>query len=250
MKRTWTITLVVILFAAMTACSGKSSTNSSPNSSTTSSSSNSGVTNSGSSYVMPKVADTPTPAATIDSNQNSWSPIFIVSSPDPKSIAVTGAGGELNFTLGAKDSYAYKFRTGYSKADVVIDALALNTGTVPLGIALTCRTASDYSKWYEFRVSLAGQYNIYYYDNSLKDKGQNPYVLLKQGSTDAMFPVKANDIKATCQGSSLSLNINGQDVTSVTDNKLTGEGTVGVGATSSYNVPVAINFQSLNITQP
>jgi len=128
--------------------------------------------------------------ATLDSNQTSWSPIFIVTSQNPKAVAVNEKGGELEFQLGAKDSYAYKFRKGYSKADVVVDALALNTGTVPMSVVLTCRTASDYSKWYEFRVSLSGQYYIYYYDNSLKDKGQNPYITLKSGTTDAMFQSK------------------------------------------------------------
>lgn len=95
MKRTWMLTLVVVLIAAMTACSSKSSTPTSTN--------NSGVTNSGSNYVMPKTADTPTPAATLDSNQKSWSPIFIVTSQNPKSVAVTENGGELDFQLGAKD---------------------------------------------------------------------------------------------------------------------------------------------------
>lgn len=244
MKRTWMLKLVMILIVVLTACSGKGSTPTSTNTT------NSGTTNSGSSYVMPKIADTPTPIATIDSNQTSWSPIFIVTSQNPKAVTVNETGGELNFQLGAKDSYVYKFRQGYSKADVAIDALALNTGTVPMSVILTCRTASDYSKWYEFRVSLAGQYYIYYYDNSLKDKGQNPYVTLKSGSTGALFPIKANDIKATCKSTSLLLNVNGQDVTSVSDNRLTGEGTIGIGAASSYNVPVALTFQSLNITQP
>ncbi|MDR3577160.1 MAG: hypothetical protein P4L50_25140 [Anaerolineaceae bacterium] len=243
MKQTWKLTLVIILVAAITACSAKSTPVSTNNT-------NAGTTNSGSSYVMPKSADTPTPVATLDSNAKSWSPIFIVTSQNPKMVSVNENGGEVDFKLDAKDSYAYKFRTGYSKADVVVDALALNDGSVPMAVVLTCRTAADYSKWYEFRVSLAGQYYIFYYDNSLKDKGQNPYVTLKSGTTDAMFPIKANDIKATCQGTTLALNINGQDVTSISDNKLSAEGTVGIGAASSYNVPVAINFQSLNITQP
>ncbi len=243
MKRTWMLTMVVILIVAITACSAKATPVATNNT-------NAGTTNSGSNYVMPKSAATPTPVATIDSNQKSWSPIFIVTSQNPKSVAVTENGGELDFSLGAKDSYAYKFRTGYSKADVIVDALALNAGKVPMGVSLTCRTAADYSKWYEFRVSLSGQYYIYYYDNGLKDKGQNPYVTLKQGTTDAMFPIKANDIKVTCQGTSLALNINGQDITSISDNRLSTEGTIGIGAASSYNVPVAINFQSLNVTTP
>jgi hypothetical protein len=243
MKRTWMITSVVILIIAITACSAKATPVATNNT-------NAGTTNNGSSYIMPKTADTPTPAATLDSNTKSWSPIFIVTSQNPKTVSVTDNAGQLNFELGGKDSYAYKFRTGYSKADVVIDALTLNTGKVPMGVALTCRTAADYSKWYEFRVSLAGQYYIYFYNNALKDTGKNPYVLLKQGTSDAMFPIKANDIKATCQGTTLALNINGQDVASISDNNLSGEGTVGVGATSSYNVPVAITFQSLNITTP
>jgi len=244
MKRSWMLTtMVLILTAAITACSAKSTPTSTNNT-------NAGTTNNGNSYVMPKSADTPTPVATLDTNTKSWSPIFIVTSQNPKTVAVNENGGELDFTLGGKDSYAYKFRTGYSKADVIVDAIALNAGKVPMGVLLTCRTASDYSKWYEFRVGLAGQYNIYYYDNALKDKGKNPYVSLKQGTTDAMLPIKANDIKATCKGTSLSLNINGQDIASISDNKLSGEGTVGIGATSSYNVPVAINFQSLNVTTP
>jgi hypothetical protein len=89
MKRTLMIILVVILIAAMTACSGKSSTTGTGNSS-------SGGNNSSSGYIQPKTADTPTPAATIDSNQKSWSPIFIVTSPNPKSVKVLEQGGELD----------------------------------------------------------------------------------------------------------------------------------------------------------
>jgi hypothetical protein len=185
-----------------------------------------------------------------DSGEKNWSEPFIVASQNPKAINIFVGKDVLKFELGAPETYVYKFRDAFKKADVVIETVAQNKGKTPVGMSLVCRAKEDMSEWIEFRVEQSGHYLLYFYNSALKLKEKNPYVSIKEGQSDAMYPIVPNTLKATCQGTTFSLAINGQDVMSIQDNSLADTGLVGIGVASSYNTPANIDFTKVVLSAP
>jgi hypothetical protein len=215
--------------------------------------------------ITPTAMPTNTPVANT-STQSSIYDDFTVLDPDWKedyvvtTQALPGAikskssinAGKMVFEFNDTETYLYRFYLNPAKADVVIEASVQGAGQQMNGMALTCRVADDLTSWYEFRVNGLSQYFIYRFDQSLKDGGKNPYVLLEQGSLrkDYFKPTSENILRATCQGVELSLESNGNLVTKVSDGTLTESGMVGMGAMSSSLLPVSIRFDYFSYAQP
>jgi hypothetical protein len=159
----------------------------------------------------------------------------------------------LDFDLKDKETFMYTFFKDSQKADVAAEVKYQSIGAADNGIALICRAKADYSTWYEVRVGLDGIYNIYKYDKSLKQTGENPYVRIKTGKApkNTILPVEVNSIKFICKGQDLTLDINGGKFSATEKNAdLTGDGLVGVGAMSLDTVPVHFKVTSFAISQP
>jgi hypothetical protein len=184
-----------------------------------------------------------------------WSDLYVVTTqaqPGSMLSKVSTSAGKMVFDIQDTETYVYKFYENPSKPDVVVEAMVQGVGQQMNGMALVCRAKNDYSAWYEFRVNGLSQYFLYRFDVGQRDSGKNPYILLQQGGLrkDYFAPVQDNVIRATCQGSDLTLEVNGHAITTVTDGILTDAGLVGVGAMSSTLLPVSVRFDYLSYGQP
>jgi len=160
--------------------------------------------------------------------------------------------GWLSFDILDEETYMYQLYQNPVEADVVLETKYQPGGNHTVnGIALVCRATEDFSKWYEFRVSSSNRYSIFLYDKSRKEKDDlNPYVELAGGVSDLISPAKENVFRAMCNGTTLVLEVNGEQVASVQDGELQEQGLVGVGAMSSNLTPTFVKFDYLGVSKP
>ncbi len=157
-------------------------------------------------------------------------------------------GGNLVFDIQEAETYLYKFYKNPARPDVVIEASVEGNGAQVNGMALVCRAKNDYSGWYEFRVSDEARYFVYRYDQALKTDEKNPYIELASGkfSKDVFTPFDANTLRMTCEGNTISVEVNGNLITELEDYALPESGMVGLGGMSHNMLPVIVNFDYLS----
>ncbi len=184
-----------------------------------------------------------------------WSGPFTVTTkalPGKALSKVSIEDGWLSFNIQDEETYMYEFYLNPAAADVVLETKYQPGGNHTVnGIALVCRAAEDFSSWYEFRVSSSNRYSIFLYDKSRKENDDlNPYVELAGGVSSTISPAKTNVFRAMCNGTSLVLEMNGEQVASVQDGTLQEDGLVGVGAMSSNLTPTFVKFDYLSVSKP
>ncbi|MCC6146773.1 MAG: hypothetical protein IT308_04325 [Anaerolineaceae bacterium] len=187
--------------------------------------------------------------------QSTWGDLKVVTTqakPGQMKTSAKYEDGKMIFEFRDLETYAYKFNQNRSQSNVVLEAQILPTGHTSNGMALVCRANSDLTEWYEARLSSTSQYWLFRYDAALREKDQNPYVLIKQGSLpiNVFYPAKPNVVRFTCQDNNLKLESNGQEVISTSDGALTKGGLAGIGAMSHEILPVAIQFDYFSYGQP
>ncbi len=166
---------------------------------------------------------------------------------------VTTDAGKLTFQFQAKETYAYKFLQTSFPADVVVETKFLALNHINNGVAIVCRANDDMSEWLEVQLTSRSKYSIFHYDKARKDnEGKNPYVQLATGGVNVqtMYPMKDNVVKVTCSGSKISLEINGAQVTSFDGTPILSGGKVGLGAMSTDVLPIGVQFDYLDVSQP
>lgn len=184
-----------------------------------------------------------------------WSEPFMVTTkalPGKELSKASIQNGWLSFEILDEETYMYQLYQNPTPADVVLETKYQPGGNHTVnGIALVCRAAADMSKWYEFRVSSSNRYSIFLYDKSRKEKNDlNPYVELAGGVSSAISPAKENIFRAMCNGTTLVLEVNGEQIASVQDGELQEEGLVGVGAMSSNLTPTFVKFDYFDVKKP
>ncbi len=158
--------------------------------------------------------------------------------------------GVLSFNIQDKESYIYKFHNNDAGQDVTLETKFLNKGHPNNGVALVCRVASDYSSWYEARVSPQGKWAIYRYDKARKEfEGKNPYIPLKEGVMRPKLasPMKPNTVNFSCIDTKLTLSFNGEEVYVSNNNELMQTGLVGLGVMSYDLMPVQVEFEYFDL---
>lgn len=181
-------------------------------------------------------------------DDKNWSEAHIVTSSNPKDVKISIEDNELKFDLRAENSYVYRFYGDKTYKDVTIDAEVTNSGNYQ-GIAFICHAAPDKGEWYEFRISVGGQFELFHYDQKLKDRqAKNPYVRVDQvTATDVMNLTKPNQVKVTCKGSNMALEINGEEVLAKQSGEFLSEGLVGIGVLAFDRTPVIVSFNQITI---
>ena len=185
-----------------------------------------------------------------------WSaPVTVTTQALPQQVysKVTLDGSQMIFNLADKETFMYRFYKNPTPQNVIHETSFVAGGNIQNGIALICRAKTDYSSFYEFRVTSNSLYAITHYDKSLKDdQDKNPYDELKSGGIPLgkIHPNKANVMRAICDGTTLTLEINGFKLASYQDSSLPDAGLAGVGAMSHDVVPVNIRFDYLSFKAP
>ncbi|MBI9050649.1 MAG: hypothetical protein JEZ00_14605 [Anaerolineaceae bacterium] len=194
-----------------------------------------------------------------DEDTASWY-TWVVAGDASKNFTQTKPGTIL-FSLPSSETYAYMANENYDYEDVIVEAQMTATIYGDNGLAVACRISED--GWYEARIHTTGQYagsfQVYRYDQALRDEGKNPYVniiggLERVNSVDILNGSKTNIVALRCVGDSIQPIINGVPQTlpkevAITDDYLS-SGQVGVAAMSFGNGKVEVEVDYISVQQP
>ena len=170
---------------------------------------------------------------------------FLLGEGDEKNMDLYWDEDKIVFDLNGPNLWPYVTYDPYIYTDVRIDVEAENLGNNNNMVTMLCRYDEDLG-WYEFNITNSGLYWIYYYDNVIAKDYINLY---NGGSTAIKMGRDTNVYTAICEGTELSLYINGVLARSV-EHKDLKEGQVGFGVSSFENYPVKVNFNWFEISQP
>ena len=168
----------------------------------------------------------------------------IVTNGDPMGVITSLENGKNQIEIDSLYTYSYYIFERLNVNDARLEIQVTNLGVNNNNISLICRYSEN--GWYEFNVASNGLYWIYRYDPLKAD----PYVKLwNGGSRQVKMGQEENTYVATCDENKLTLEINGAEVISVTDDVLT-TGKVGLSV-SSYNVaPSIVKINRFTVSVP
>ncbi len=169
-----------------------------------------------------------------DALLSDWVYFLMSGTEDGFSANITNS--KLQIEIPAKQTWVYFYLDPLVVGDVRLDAKVENLGRNSNNVSLFCRY-SDSRGWYEFNVANNGEYTIFYYDAVT----QEYIVLYTGGSKQIKMGKGTNEITAVCQGNSLTLGINGVEVRTVKDSRLS-EGTVGLSVSSFDIIPILVEY--------
>lgn len=158
---------------------------------------------------------------------------------------VYNENGALRFENNGEYLFTYVYYDPYIYTDVRIDMEAENLATNDNSVTLACRYDPERG-WYEYNIDNDGEWTLYYYDMVIaKDYVQ----LYDGGSTAIKMGRDTNTYTMICQGTELSLYINGV-FTKTYEHKDLKEGQVAFGVSSYDSYPVKVNVNWLEISEP
>ena len=200
----------------------------------------------------PQPTEPPPPAALdyfteeFDVSNENWT-YFVtkndINADDSGSVPYT-EDGFLIFDL-SKYLNVYAMYDPYTYDNVRIDARVENRGTNNNNINLICRYSDE--GWYEIAIANNGLYWLYAYDGA-----RGSYAKIADGGSNKIKAGKeVNDYTFVCNERNLILYINGIETRTYTDNQYVfRRGQVGVGASSFKDLPVKVEFDYVQISQP
>ena len=182
---------------------------------------------------------------------NDWSILTVTGSDDsdPDKVTVEAQDGKLIWDFDSEYVYYYLFYEAFTYEDVKIDVRADNRGRNNNNISLICRYDPEVG-WYEFNIANNGLYDIYYAE--VDTDGDIIYNRITNGGSNAIKQGKeVNEYSISCDGEELSLVINGDEVTTVSErNYGLRDGQVGVSVSSFNVLPILIEMDWIEISEP
>ena len=182
---------------------------------------------------------------------NDWSVLTVTgsNSADADKVTVEAQDGKLVWNFDSEYVYYYLFYDAFQYEDVKVDVSADNRGRNNNNISLICRYDPDIG-WYEFNIANNGLYDIYYAE--VTSSGEISYNRITNGGSNAIKQGKeVNEYSISCKGDELSLTINGDEVTSITEkNYGLRDGQVGVSVSSFNVLPILIEMDWIEISEP
>lgn len=168
---------------------------------------------------------------------------------DPDKVTVEANNGKLVWNFDSERVYYYMFYNAYDYEDVKLDVHADNRGRNSNSISLICRYDPEVG-WYEFNIANSGIYDILYAE--VTPSGEISYNNIANGGSLAIKQGKeVNEYSITCKGDELSLNINGKEVTSLTEKQYgLRSGQVGVSVSSFDVLPIVIEMDWIKVSEP
>lgn len=186
-----------------------------------------------------------------DPLSNDWSILTVTGSDDadPDKVTVESQDGQLVWNFDSEYVYYYIFYEPFTYEDVKVDVRADNRGRNNNNISLICRYDPDVG-WYEFNIANNGLYDIYYAE--VDSSGDIGYSRIANGGSNAIKQGKeVNEYSISCKGDELSLTINGDEVTTLTErNYGLREGQVGISVSSFNVLPILIEMDWIQISEP
>ena len=155
----------------------------------------------------------------------------------------------LVFDLIDKYQWVYAFYDPYEYKNVSLEVVAENRGVNNNNVSLICRYTED-EGWYEFNIANNGLYWIYH--AIVNSEGQVVYSKLADGGSNKVKQGKEiNTYAITCEDRTLTLYINGKETRQLDDNNFVlRDGQVGVSVSSFDLLPVKVEIESIEISEP
>lgn len=168
---------------------------------------------------------------------------------DPDKVTVEADGGKLVWDFDSKYVYYYLFYNAFEYEDVTVALRADNRGRNNNNISLICRYDPDVG-WYEFNIANNGLYDIYYAE--VDDNGDIGYNLITNGGSNSIKQGKdVNEYSITCKGDELTLEINGDEVKSVSERTYgLRSGQIGMSVSSFDVLPIQIEMDWFEVSEP
>ena len=182
-----------------------------------------------------------------------WTIYTVTGGTNAETTSIKFTNGALQFKYDAEkgnsreETYKYVFYDHYDYGNALFETSVANFGVNKNGIAMVCGV--DKTGWWESRISSGGELKMYRYDAATKTAGGNPYTELASGgiSTIRVGEGRANVLQLSCMNGSMTLNVNGKDIKTVTMKGYAGGG-LGVGAMAFSNTaPVIVEFDYITI---
>jgi len=151
--------------------------------------------------------------------------------------------GALRFDLESPWLYIYRMYNPHKYKDVRIDLEVENKGVNTNNISLICRS-TDYG-WYEFIATSGGYYSIMrYYEDGNEELAYGGIKSIKFGDK------KKNVFTAICNNKTLTYIVNGVEIKKVKDEEIMDEGYVGFNVSAEKALPVKVEINWLEISEP
>jgi hypothetical protein len=168
---------------------------------------------------------------------------------DPDKVTVEAEDGMLVWDFDSEYVYYYLFYNAFNYEDVRLDVRADNRGRNNNSISLICRYDPDVG-WYEFNIANSGVYDILY--GEVTSNGDISYNTIANGGSLAIKQgMEVNEYGITCEDNELTLFINGDEVTSIKENRYgLRSGQVGVSVSSFNVLPILIEMDYIQISEP
>lgn len=158
--------------------------------------------------------------------------------------------GRYVFEMLSRDVWGYAIYDLETYADVRLDVIAENRGDNDNNVTLVCRYDQE-EGWYEFSIANNGRYAIYYgkWDRSGKTAS---YVVIADGASTAVRAGKeVNTYTFICKGRTLTALINDKEVRVVDDNQFVlRDGNIGIGVAAFRRLPILVEFDSVQVSEP
>ncbi len=181
-------------------------------------------------------------------NADNWSPF--VTRGEQGNLELSVSGGFYVFKLLKTQVWGYSIYTPEVYEDVRLDVVAENRGDNENNVTLVCRYSKE-EGWYEVSIANNGLYWIYYGKWDSSGKTASYAVIADGGSNNIRQGKDVNTYSLVCQGHALTVFINGEQIRSVNDNQFVlREGNIGVGVASFRRLPVEVQFDSVEISEP
>jgi hypothetical protein len=200
-----------------------------------------------------QVPFTPTPVVSrffkedFNASVSNWTPF--VTQGELNQLNTSVSNGYYVFELLERQVWGYALYTLETYMDVRLDVVADNRGVNDNNVSLVCRYSDE--GWYEASIANNGKYWIYY--GKWDDNGKTAsYAIAANGGSNAIRTGKdVNTYTLICKGRTLTLLINGKQVRELDENQwVLRDGQIGVGVSSSNQLPVRVEFDSVEISEP
>ena len=180
-----------------------------------------------------------------------WS-VFTITDPnvsDLEKVTVEADNGNLVWNFDSEYVYYYLFYNAFEYEDVRVEARADNRGRNNNSVSLICRYDENIG-WYEFNIANNGLYDILYAE--VLDNGKIRWNRVANGGSNAINQGKdVNEYSATCQGEELTLEINGDEVMSIKEQRYgLRSGQAGISVSSFNVLPILIEMDWIRISEP
>ncbi|MDX9863435.1 MAG: hypothetical protein RBT34_01385 [Anaerolineaceae bacterium] len=159
------------------------------------------------------------------------------------SYSIEQRRGALRFEIESPFLYLYHVYGPHLYEDVRIDFEIENKGVNTNNVGAICRY-TDYG-WYEFITTSGGYYSIMrYYEDGNKELATGGIKSIRFGTE------KKNVYTFICKGRTLILAVNGVEIAKVKDEEIPDAGYAGINISSESVVPVQVEINWLQISQP